>query len=156
MLFRSVPVELRYETIVVEDGKLYIYKDVYDQNSNTEENLRLALARSDVQFEDLSTDERDRVLEALNAMSSRPQKQVPKNANANSTPVVTGNSNENANTANANEKKPKTPRKPISRKQKQVVLEVAALKGKGYPAPVNLDSGTGKPARKAATTAAAR
>jgi lipoprotein-anchoring transpeptidase ErfK/SrfK len=151
-----VPVELRYETIVVEDGKLYIYKDVYDQGSNTEENLRLALARSDVQFEDLSADERDQVLEALNAMSSRPQKQVTKVANANSTPAVTGNNNENANTANANEKKPKAPRKPISRKQKQVVLEVAALNGKGYPAPVNLDSGTGKPARKAATTAATR
>lgn len=150
-----VPVELRYETIVVEDGKLYIYKDVYDQNSNTEENLRLTLARSNVQFEDLAADERDQVLEALNAMSSRPTKQAPKVANANSTPAIaTENRNDNANTANANEKKPKAPRKPISRKQKQVVLEVAALNGKGYPAPVNLDSGTGKPARKAATAAA--
>ncbi len=76
-----VPVELRYETIVVEDGKLYIYKDVYDQNTNTEENLRTTLARSNVEFEDFSADERDQVLEALNAMSSRPQKQVPKAAN---------------------------------------------------------------------------
>ena len=153
-LATAVPVELRYETIVVEDGKLYIYKDVYDQDSNTEENLRLVLARSNVRFEDLSADERDQVLEALNAMSSRPQKQVPKVANANSSPAIAAeNSNDNANTANANEKKAKAPRKPISRKQKQVVLEVAALNGKGYPAPVNLDSGTGKPARKAATTA---
>ncbi|HEU4477287.1 MAG TPA: L,D-transpeptidase [Pyrinomonadaceae bacterium] len=159
----AVPVELRYETIVVEDGKLYIYKDVYDQNTNTEENLRLTLARSNVQFEDLSEDERAQVLEALNAMSSRPQKSVTatnaKVSNVNSTPAVNRNTNDNANTnanANANEKKPKAPRKPISRKQKQVVLEVAALNGKGYPAPVNLDSGTGKPARKAATTAAAR
>lgn len=159
----SVPVELRYETIVVEDGKLYIYKDVYDQNTNTEENLRLTLARSNVQFEDLSEDERAQVLEALNAMSSRPQKSVTATnanvSNANATPAVNGNTNENANrnaNANANEKKPKAPRKPISRKQKQVVLEVAALNGKGYPAPMNLDSGSGKPARKAAPTAAAR
>ena len=159
----SVPVELRYETIVVEDGKLYIYKDVYDQNTNTEENLRLTLARSNVQFEDLSEDERAQVLEALNAMSSRPQKSVTATnanvSNANATPAVNGNTNENANrnaNANANEKKPKAPRKPISRKQKQVVLEVAALNGKGYPAPVTLDSGSGKPARKAAPTAAAR
>ena len=76
-----VPVELRYETIVVEDGKLYIYKDVYDQNTNTEENLRTTLARNSVEFEAFSADERDQVLEALNAMSSRPQKQVPKAAN---------------------------------------------------------------------------
>ena len=73
-----VPVELRYETIVVEDGKLYIYKDVYDQNTNTEENLRTTLARNNVRFEDFSPEERDQVLEALNAMSSRPQKQVPR------------------------------------------------------------------------------
>ena len=30
-LAKPVPVELRYETIVVEDGKLHIYRDVYDQ-----------------------------------------------------------------------------------------------------------------------------
>ena len=150
-----VPVELRYETIVVEDGKLYIYKDVYDQNTNTEENLRTTLAKNNVQFENFSADERDQVLEALNAMSSRPQKQVPKiaNANASASPSVsTNNANENSAVANANatEKKPKTPRKPISRKQKQVVVESAALSGKGYPAPVELDTGTGKPAKKVA------
>src|SRR6266849_11137306 len=42
-LDKSVPVELRYETIVVEDGQLHIYRDVYDQNTNTEENLRTVL-----------------------------------------------------------------------------------------------------------------
>jgi lipoprotein-anchoring transpeptidase ErfK/SrfK len=148
-----VPVELRYETIVVEDGKLYIYKDVYDQNTNTEENLQLTLARSNVRFEDFSAEERDQVREALNAMSSRPQKQVPKeaNANANASPAVSTNSaSENSANANANVKKPKTPRKPISRKQKQVVLEIAALGGKGYPAPVELDTGSGRPAKKLA------
>ena len=150
-----VPVELRYETIVVEDGKLYIYKDVYDQNTNTEANLQLTLAKSNVRFEDFSPEERDQVREALNAMSSRPQKQVAKeantNANANASPAVsTNNANENSANANANVKKPKTARKPISRKQKQVVLEIAALGGKGYPAPVELDTGSGKPAKKLA------
>ncbi len=148
-----VPVELRYETIVVEDGKLYIYKDVYDQNTNTEENLQLTLAKSNVRFEDFSPEERDQVREALNAMSSRPQKQVPKEANANASPspssaASNSNANENTANANANVKRPKTPRKPISRKQKQVVLEIAALGGKGYPAPVELDTGSGKPAKK--------
>lgn len=149
----AVPVELRYETIVVEDGKLYIYKDVYDQNTNTEDNLRLVLAKNSVQFESLSADERDQLLEALNAMSSRPQKLVPKpsnaNANANATPASSPvNVNNNSGVANANAQKAKATRKPISRKQKQVVLEIVALSGKGYPAPVDLDTGTGKPAKK--------
>src|SRR5919205_169263 len=39
-LSTPVPVELRYETIVVEDGRLHIYRDVYDKGTNTEENLR--------------------------------------------------------------------------------------------------------------------
>ena len=38
-LATPVPVELRYETIVVEDGRLHIYRDVYDHGTNTEENL---------------------------------------------------------------------------------------------------------------------
>jgi lipoprotein-anchoring transpeptidase ErfK/SrfK len=153
-LDETVPVELRYETIVVEDGKLYIYKDVYDQNTNTEENLKLTLSQNGVQFEDLSADEQEQALEALNAMSSRPQKQTPKASNANATPVSSPTmSNENSKVANANEEKPRAARKPISRKQKQVVLEVAALSGKGYPAPVNLDSGSGKPVKKAVATA---
>jgi L,D-transpeptidase ErfK/SrfK len=150
-LDEAVPVELRYETIVVEDGKLYIYKDVYDQNTNTEENLKLTLAQNGVQFESLSADEQEQALEALNAMSSRPLKQTPKASNANATPVSSPTaSNENSMVANANKQKPKAARKPISRKQKQVVLEVAALSGKGYPAPVNLDSGSGKPVKKLA------
>jgi L,D-transpeptidase ErfK/SrfK len=42
-LKKSIPVELRYETITVEDGSLHIYRDVYDQNTNTEESLRAVL-----------------------------------------------------------------------------------------------------------------
>src|SRR6185295_10824455 len=72
-LDHAVPVELRYETIVAEDGKLHIYKDVYDQDSNTEENLRAVLQANGVSMEDLTEAERTQVLNALNAMSSRPQ-----------------------------------------------------------------------------------
>src|SRR5207237_2580231 len=36
----EVPVELRYETIVLENGTLKIYRDVYERVENTEENLR--------------------------------------------------------------------------------------------------------------------
>src|SRR5256714_5999435 len=42
-LANTVPVELRYETIVVEDGRLHIYRDDYDKGTNTQESLRRVL-----------------------------------------------------------------------------------------------------------------
>ena len=64
-LNQTVPVELRYETIVVEDGKLHIYKDVYAQDSNTEENLRAVLEANGVKFEELPEQQRTQILSAL-------------------------------------------------------------------------------------------
>ncbi|HET9479565.1 MAG TPA: L,D-transpeptidase [Pyrinomonadaceae bacterium] len=64
-LDQVIPVELRYETIVLEDGKLYIYKDVYAQDTNTEENLRRVLEMHGARLEDLSEDQRRQALEAL-------------------------------------------------------------------------------------------
>lgn len=147
-LERSVPVELRYETIVVEDGKLHIYRDVYDQGTNTEENLRAVLQANGSKFEDLSEAERTQVLNALNAMSSRPQKTVAASTSSPASANVSPNSNA------ADKKAPAAKaQKPIGKNQKEVVVEVAALKGKGYPVAVNFDTGSGKPA---STVAAAR
>jgi len=64
-LKQTVPVELRYETIVLEDGKLHIYKDVYAQDTNTEENLRAVLEANGVRLEDLSEQQRTEILAAL-------------------------------------------------------------------------------------------
>jgi len=64
-LKQTVPVELRYETIVLEDGKLHIYKDVYAQDTNTEENLRAVLEANGVRLEDLSEPQRTEILAAL-------------------------------------------------------------------------------------------
>ncbi|MGH9906929.1 MAG: L,D-transpeptidase family protein [Pyrinomonadaceae bacterium] len=141
-LDKPVPVELRYETIVVEDGKLYIYRDVYDQETNTEENLRAVLEKHGGRLEDFSEDERTQALEAVNAMSSRPRRlPSPKPANANASPTTSA-----SNEASSSEIKVKPAvKKPIGKKQKEVVLAIAALSGKGYPAPVGLDAGTGKP-----------
>jgi len=97
-LSQAVPVELRYETIVLEDGKLHIYKDVYAQDSNTEENLRAVLEANGVRFEDLSEQQRTEILNAL------------KDA------------------------------------KKDTVIDISSVAKKGYPAPVALDTGTGKPA----------
>jgi hypothetical protein len=71
-LNQTVPVELRYETIVLEDGKLHIYKDVYAQDTNTEENLRRVLEAHGSRLEDLSEQQRTEILNALNAMSAHP------------------------------------------------------------------------------------
>lgn len=101
-LEESVPVELRYETIVVEDGKLYIYKDVYEQNTNTEENLRAVLQAHGTSLENLTEPERTAALNALKSVS----------------------------------------------KKKEVIVAIPSI-AKGYPAPVELDNGTGKPVRVA-------
>ena len=103
-LNETVPVELRYETIVLEDGKLYIYKDVYAQNTNTEENVRSVLEAHGARFEDLSEQQRTEVLDALSG-KTKPAKG-----------------------------------------ERGVVIDLSGVSSKGYPAPVNLDNGTGKPA----------
>lgn len=64
-LSETVPVELRYETIVLEDGKLHIYRDVYGQNTNTEENLRKVLEAHDARLEDLTEQQRTEIMAAL-------------------------------------------------------------------------------------------
>jgi hypothetical protein len=61
----AIPVELRYETIVLENGKLYIYKDVYAQDTNTEENLRSVLEANGARLEDLTAEQRQQALDAL-------------------------------------------------------------------------------------------
>jgi lipoprotein-anchoring transpeptidase ErfK/SrfK len=148
-LDRAVPVELRYETIVVEDGKLHIYRDVYDQDTNTEANLRAVLEANGVKLEDLNAAERAQVLAALNAMSlhpvkdSAPSKTANKSADNAASPLPAANTNSDKVAKKAETARAK---KPIGKNQKEVVIELAALSGKGYPAAVNLDTGSGKPA----------
>ena len=105
----AVPVELRYETIVLEDGKLYIYPDVYKQNTNTEENLRKVLEAHGGRLEDLSEEQQTKIRDALSG-KTKPAKG-----------------------------------------EKGAVIELTALSGKGYPVPVNLDNGTGKPGTRKGT-----
>ena len=124
-LSRAVPVELRYETIVLEDGKLHIYKDVYAQDTNTEENLRRVLEAHGVKLEDLSEQQRTDTLNALNAMSANPQ------AAPSPSPAAS---------PEKKSARKKTPAKP----QNEVVIDLSGIGQKGYPAPVNLDTGSGK------------
>jgi lipoprotein-anchoring transpeptidase ErfK/SrfK len=137
-LQQAVPVELRYETIVVEDGKLHIYKDVYAQDTNTEEKLRTILEAHGVRFDEFTEDQKAQVLYALNSMSAKP-KPMP-------TPSAPVAANENSNDNQASKKKPRRGEKKPPKNQKEIVVELSALAGRGYPAPVNFDDGTGKPA----------
>lgn len=121
-LNQTVPVELRYETIVLEDGKLHVYKDVYAQDTNTEENLRQVLAANGVKFEDLSEQQRTEILDALNAMSTNPT----------AAPSPTPDASPQKKTA-----KTKKPAKP----QNEIVIDLGSVAQKGYPAPVDLDTG---------------
>jgi lipoprotein-anchoring transpeptidase ErfK/SrfK len=136
-LDKLVPVELRYETIVVEDGKLHIYRDVYDQNTNTEENLRAVLQANSVSFDDLSTEDKTQMMEAVNALSGHPKRQPTP------THTITTPANSADAIAAANERRAEAERQKKLRSQKEIVIAVATLIGKGYPAPANLDSGAG-------------
>ncbi|HXI74448.1 MAG TPA: L,D-transpeptidase, partial [Pyrinomonadaceae bacterium] len=139
-LAKEVPVELRYETITVEDGKLHIYRDVYDQGTNTEENLRSVLAANDVKLEDLTDDERARALDAVAQMSGRTSVKM----SAAEPTASHGSGNKNSNSTL--DRKSSVTKKPtrVPNTQKEIVIEIAALKGKGYPPPANLDTGSGK------------
>jgi hypothetical protein len=129
-----VPVELRYETITVEDGKLHIYRDVYDRGANNEETLRAVLQAYGVSLDQLSEGERSQTLSALDQMSRDIVTGKPdtgaSNANSNSSGKVNSNSNGKVTRS--------------IKGQKEMIIEIAALQGKGYPAPVNLKSGTEK------------
>ena len=138
-LDQPVPVELRYETIVVEDGQLHIYRDVYDRGTNSEENLRAVLAANDVKLEDLPAEQRSEILNALAQLAGKSgahTEPIAKKTLPADSPKSSLSLTERKSTA------AKTTR--ISKNQKEVVIEIAALAGKGYPAPVALDNGSGK------------
>ncbi|HEX5708190.1 MAG TPA: L,D-transpeptidase [Pyrinomonadaceae bacterium] len=126
-LSNPVPVELRYETIVVADGRLHIYRDVYDKGTNTEENLRAVLAAHGVAPEQLSEEERAQVTEALAEMA-RDAAGRPADGEASATPTPTPASSK------SNNKGPERVTRAV-KGRKEVVIKIAALAGKGYPAP---------------------
>jgi hypothetical protein len=70
-LKKTIPVELRYETIVVEDGKLHVYKDVYNENTNTEEKLREVLAAHGLSFDELPPAKQNELRSSLKAVAKK-------------------------------------------------------------------------------------
>lgn len=175
-LSRPVTVELRYETIVATaDGKLHVYRDVYDRGTNTEDNLRRVLQAHGVAFDSLSEGERAQALDAVRQMARDAtgkaaegdgvdNSNVVSQPNANAAGAKGANANnanaKNANTAdakNANAKNANAGAERVTRAvkgQKEITIDIAALMGKGYPVPVNSNppekGGAAKPTDKAA------
>ncbi len=113
-LAQPIPVELRYETIVVEDGKVTIYRDVYEKGTNTEENLRRVLSAQGVDLDQLLEPDRAKLIDAIQQMAIPPDGRIDDGGNSNKSGKVTRN----------------------VKGKKEIVVPVAALAGKGYPAPL--------------------
>jgi lipoprotein-anchoring transpeptidase ErfK/SrfK len=121
----AVPVELRYETIVLENGTLRIYRDVYEKGTNTEENLRHVLDAFGVSLDKLDPSMRTQLMQGLEQMA----------VDATGEPVSETDGDKHPNS--------KTSSTPSSGKvtknikgNKYVEFQIPALAGKGYPAPV--------------------
>ena len=152
-LKNPVQVELRYETIVVEDGKLKIFRDVYEHGTNTMENLRRVLDAYGVSFDSLNETDRKKITAALGDMNKNAQGNLivenienASNASASNTNTMNQNSNSANKNQNSNsqEKNSNSDDGKVTRNikgKKEVVIELAQLKGKGYPAPVSSNSG---------------
>jgi lipoprotein-anchoring transpeptidase ErfK/SrfK len=131
-LAAPIPVELRYETIVVEDGKLKIFRDVYERGTNTEENLRKVLDAHGVSFDQLNEQERAQILDGLKQMAvDAGGEPVAPNANANANANAASNANKKNENSNSSGKVTRN-----VKGKKEVFFQIAALQGKGYPAPV--------------------
>lgn len=132
-----VPVELRYESIVVENGKLHVYRDVYERDTNTEEQLRRVLEAHGTKLEELSEAERMQAMDALDAMGRNAKGQEVQADTA----TLAGSPSPTASPARRDAMKPTSGK--VTRQikgEKEVTFDVAALQGKnGYPAPFALD-----------------
>jgi lipoprotein-anchoring transpeptidase ErfK/SrfK len=125
-LSNSVPVELRYETIVVQNGKLIVYRDVYEKGTNTEENLKKVLDAAGVSFDSFSAEDQQKMLDAVKSMA----------LDAHGDPVDE-NANENDN--KSGKSKSGSHITTTVKGKKDITLAFGQLAGKGYPDPVNLE-----------------
>jgi lipoprotein-anchoring transpeptidase ErfK/SrfK len=129
-LTKTLPVELRYETILIENGEVHIYRDVYDRGTNSQEHLRTLLQQYGLTFDNLSDTERTQLREALVAMVSRSDSltrgmTTADSTRRDSTKALTKPSGSTA----SNTTKTRA-------REKVRIVPVAALQGKGYPAPI--------------------
>jgi hypothetical protein len=137
---RTIPVELRYETIVAQDGAIHVYRDVYDYNTNNEMNLRSVLAANGLTMDQLSDAERTQITAALKEMSRNANGTFDSTAVPGDTAAAFPSTGKGPSEAPKSATNPKLTRTVKGRKE--IVIPVAALQGKGYPEPVSADSAT--------------
>ncbi len=128
-LTKAIPVELRYETVVVENGNLHLYRDVYERGTNTMEEVAKVLAIYNLKMESLSAEERAKIEQGIAAMN----RDAKGNEVADDT--ATGK-DKNSNKKSSGSKVTRT----IAGK-KEIIIPIAKLNGKGYPAAVSLNEG---------------
>ena len=126
-LRQPVPVELRYETIVVENGTLKIFRDVYEKGTNTEENLATVLGAYGVSLDSLDPQIKEKILDALKQMATDAQGHAadPSTSSAASNSSAKSRSNSNSGSVTRTIKG-----------KKEIDIPIPQLAGKGYPAPV--------------------
>jgi lipoprotein-anchoring transpeptidase ErfK/SrfK len=132
-----VPVDLRYETIVAENGGLRIYRDVYERGTNTLENAKAVLGVYNIKYEQLSSEEQKHLEAALAEM----------NRDAHGREIATGGNQAPSKDGVPASKLKRAKKGKVTSKVKghtDVLVTVAALQGKGYPAPVMLNDGRTK------------
>ncbi|GAA4324068.1 hypothetical protein GCM10023149_25440 [Mucilaginibacter gynuensis] len=132
-LKNRVPVDLRYETIVAENGALHIYRDVYERGTNTLENAKAILKIYGVDYNGLTEQEKSDLDSVLKEMN----RDAKGNAIAADSLPETKDGVPASKIARSN--KGKVNRRVQGEKETQVMI--TALQRKGYPAAVTLDSG---------------
>ena len=128
MIALPMQIEQPYETIVVENGMLKIFRDVYERGTNTEANLQKVLSVYGVSMDSLSAPDKAKILTALKQMA-----------------VDAGGEQITAEDVAARAKEKKNSSKTVTRNivgKKEIDIPLAQLAGKGYPAPVDLNTGT--------------
>jgi len=124
-LEQAVPVELRYETIIVEDGTLRLFRDVYEKGTNTEANLRKLLDGYGVSLDSLPDDLRQKLMDGL--------KQMSRDASGQTVDAAAANTAANSNKRPTSEKVTSN-----VKGKKELSFKIPQLAGKGYPAPKNM------------------
>lgn len=144
-LQKPVPVELRYETIVAQDGHLVIYKDVYTRGTNTLQHAQKVLSVHGLDYETLPQTEKIALYDALENM----------NRDAAGKPIAptigtrpTGSHNPNTATSETDSTSGATTKK-VKKSSKEISVPIVALAGKGYPAAFQM-VGRAKPKENAA------
>lgn len=138
-LKQPVLVELRYETIVAEDGNLHIFRDVYERGTNTIENASRVLDKYNIKLEKLSEQERRILTQALEEMNQDARGNKIAGIDDASSASASDSAEERAADKENRKDKGQVTRKVIG--QKEIVVAISALKGKGYPLPVAYNTG---------------